>query len=708
LRSAILFMTLARMSGRWAEAASAFLATERGRLAPWLAVALGAGVLGYFQLRQEPPAWAALPAPGLVLVAWAVARRAPHLGWAIGLLAAAACGFAAAQLHTARTPPMPELPRGAVIVTGVVRDVALLPEGRRVTVASARFGPDEPPLPRTLRLRLRADDPARPAPGDRIAVRALIRPPSAPAFPGGWDFQRTAFLAGLAGSGFALGPAEVTPGEAPALAGARSAIEARVTSALPGAVGAVAAALLTGRQSAIPREDLAAMRDAGLAHLLAVSGLHIGIVMGVTFFVVRLLIATWRWLALRVDGKRVAAVAAIAAGGFYMLLTGAQVPVQRSFAMACLVTLALLVGRRAISLRSLALAAVVVLLVDPAQLLGPSFQMSFAAVLALVAGWEALRDPLQRLRGDGMVARRVLFYAAGLVGTSLLAALATAPIGLAHFGRLQWYGVVANALAVPLTSLLVMPAGMLAVALMPLGLEAPALRVMGLGVEGVLAVAREVASWPGAAQGARAMPGWGLGLYGLGLCWLCLWRRGWRWLGLPVIALALASPALQRGPDVLVSADARLIAFLAREGMWLERQRGASSFVRDQWLRAAGLAEARPLPAGEEGPLRCADGACRFRPHAEGPEAVLLRGARAADHCGRAQVILSAEPVREPCPGSLVVDRFAVWRNGAHAVWLDAAGLRVLSDRDWRGSRPWVPPVPSPRGREVLPPAPIE
>ena len=143
------------------------------------------------------------------------------------------------------------------------------------------------------------------------------------------------------------------------------------------------------------------MRDAGLAHLLSVSGLHIAIVMGVSFWVVRLLIACWRWLALRVEGKAVAGIAALVAGGFYMMLTGAQVPMQRSFASAVLVTLALLTGRQAVSMRSLALAAAAVMLISPVALLGPSFQMSFAAVLALIAGWEILKEPMRRLRGDG-------------------------------------------------------------------------------------------------------------------------------------------------------------------------------------------------------------------------------------------------------------------------------------------------------------------
>ncbi|MBB5689558.1 competence protein ComEC [Roseomonas alkaliterrae] len=691
--------------------AEALFARERGRLAPWLAVAMAGGILGYFMLREEPSAWAAAPGPVLALLAWRVAGRAPHAGWALGLLAAAAIGFGAAVLHAARAPPPLAPPRTAVVLSGIVQAVELLPEGQRVTLGHGRLALDTGPLERSIRIRLRADDPARPAPGDRLTVRALVRAPSPPFHPGGWDFQRAAFFSGQGGSGFALGPAEVSPaaGAAPPLAGLRAAVEARVAATLPGPVGAVSAALLTGGRSAIPGADLAAMRDSGLAHLLAVSGLHIAIVMGVTFWVVRLLIACWRWLALRVDGKVAAGLAALAAGGFYMLLAGAQVPMQRAFAMAALVTLALLAGRRAVSMRSLALAAAAVMLAAPASLLGPSFQMSFAAVIALVAGWEALRAPLARLRGGGAWWRRALVFGAGLLGTSVLAALATAPVGLAHFGRLQWYGVAANAVAVPLTSLLVMPAGMLAMLLMPLGLDAPALAVMGWGVEGILAVARAVSAWPGAAQGAPPLPGWGLALYGLGLAWLCLWRCAWRWLGVPVILLALASPALDRPPDVMVSGDGRLIGLAAGGSLWIERQRGASAFVREQWQRAHGGAEAAILPAEgvlADGALVCDREACRLL--AQGREIVILRAGPAAPHCGRAALILSPEPVRGRCRDSAVVDRFALWRDGPHAAWIGPEGVRVVSDRDWRGSRPWVPPVPLPRGGSDLPPAPVE
>jgi competence protein ComEC len=685
------------------------MAAERQQQALWLPVAMGAGILFYFSLRSEPNYRLIWLAPCLIILAILTTRRLPFCGWLCALAAASSFGFAVALWHAQKAPPPISPPMRAVMVEGIIQNVEPLPQGLRVTLAEARLGPEAPMLERSLRLRLRNDDPARPAPGDLLRVRSLIRPPSAPAYPGAWDFQRAAYFSGQGGIGFAIGAAEITPsaGEAPPLSGLRRNLEARVMAALPGAAGAISAALLTGSQSAIPVTDLTAMRDSGLAHLLSVSGLHIAIVMSVSFWVCRLLVALYRPWALRVPGKLMAGCAALLAGGFYMLLTGAQVPMQRSFAMACLVTLAILAGRKAISLRGLGWAAAVVMVFDPASLLGPSFQMSFAAVLALIAGWEALQPRLAKLRASYGWIGRVGLAVMGLVLTSILAGAATAPFGLAHFGRLQWYGVAANAVAVPLTSFIVMPAGMLAAALMPLGLERPALWVMGLGVEGVLWVARLVAAWPGATQAAKPIPAWGLMVFSFGLCWLCLWRRWWRVFGVVPIMLGLCSAAFVQPPHILVSGDARLIAISAADTLFVQRQQGASSLTRDWWLRLYGQNGAAPLPAEgstAEDKLRCSVEGCVFN---EGPGAFLARRGTIAAQCGVVAVIVSAEPIRQRCRQSIVIDRFSVWRDGPHAIWLLPSGAQVISDRAWRGNRPWVPPPPQPRAA-TEPTAPIE
>ncbi len=721
---ALLPAARADLSLRLRAAAAEALAAQHGRFAPWLAVALGAGILLYFTRPTEPASgilWLAAALLGLALL---LARWAALAGWAVGMVAAAALGFGIAGWHAARLPPPLDLPRTAVIVTGSVAAVELLPEGRRITLEAPRLGGDEP-LPRTLRIRLRGNDPGEVAPGDRVSVRALLREPSPPVVPGGWDFQRAAFFNGLGGSGTALGPVSVLErGEGTGFAALRAALESRIQAAIPGAAGAVAAALLTGSQAAIPPAEIAAMRDSGLAHLLSVSGLHMAIVIGLVFGTLRLLLALIPWVALRVPGKPVAALGGLAAGAGYMLLTGAQIPMQRCLVMAALVTLGLLAGRRALTTRTLALAAAAVLLVAPAELLGPSFQMSFAAVLALAAGWEALRGRVQA-PGRGGWRRRLLLAFGGLVLTSVLAGLATAPYGLHHFGRLQLYGVAANAVAVPLTSLIVMPAGLLALLLMPFGLEAPAFWAMGQGVEGILAVARAVAGWPDAAPMLPPLPAPALVVGTFGFCWLALWRGRVRLLGVAIIAGALWAGLSAPPPDLLVSADGRLIAFRTASGVFLQEQPGATAFARQALLRRLGADAAPRLPAdgvAAEGAIACTAESCRFRPRPDAAEALLFRTAPPARGerrgtpvepaavsaaCGQVALLVATEPLRPRCDASATVDRFSLWRNGAQAAWLGAEAL-VVSDRAWRGDRPWVPPVPLPGRPEALPLAPAE
>jgi competence protein ComEC len=691
------------------------LGAQYGRYGPWLAVALGAGILWYFGLDREPgaqPLWLAMPV--CLLAVWAARWRA-LAGWALGLLAAFLLGAGIACWHAARQPEPLALPFGAVVATGVVAVVEPLPEGLRVTLEAARLD-GAAALARPVRLRLRRDDTARPEAGDLMTVRALLREPGAPVVPGGYDFQRSAYFSGLGGSGFALGPALVVPGQGAVLARLRARLERVVTAAIPGAAGAVAAALVTGTQSGIPEPAMVAMRDSGLAHLLSVSGLHMAIVMGLVFAVLRAGLALVPWLALRLSGKAVAALGSLAAGTFYMLLTGSQVPMQRCLGMAVLMTLALLAGRRALSLRVLALAAAAVLLAAPAELLGPSFQMSFGAVLALIAGHDALRPLLARLEPRRAWWRRGLLLLAGLVVTSALAGAATAPYGLHHFGRLQVFGVLANAVAVPLTSVLVMPAALLAVLALPLGLEAWPLRALGWGVEGILLVARVVAGWPGAAPAMPPLPGWGLALASLGFCWLCLWRGGLRLFGVPAILIGLSAGLVSPPPDLLVSADARLVALRTAQGVYLHRAPGARGFDRDNMLRAMGATQALPLPeAGQAagGAISCTPAACGFRPRPDAAEAVLLRGppARRGERpqpldpgptCGKVALVVALDALASRCATARSIDRFAMWRDGAQAVWL-GSGATIRTDRGLRGDRPWVPPVPLPGRASDLP-----
>ncbi len=680
----------------WAEA-------ERGRFMPWLAVCMAGGVLGYFAMGHEPP-WYAGPALTAGAAALFAMVRSRPVGRAAALaLLAAAAGFGSAQWATHRAPPLLSLPRTAVSVTATIRGVELLPEGRRLTLVDPQLD-GAAALPRTLHLRLRATATAPLEAGDQIRARAVWRPPSPPAYPGGWDLQRDAFYSGLGGAGTALGTVAVLAHSPPAgasrwLTGLREAVASRIMAALPGPEGAIAATMLTGIGSAIPLADRAAFRDSGLAHLLAVAGLHIGIVMGLVMGASRFGLALWERAALHWPCKQLAALTALTAGAGYVLLTGMHVPVLRSFAMAALVTLGVAVGRRAISMRGLALAAIGLMLLYPQEVVGVSFQMSFAAVLALIAGYEWLRPSLTRLRK-----RPMLHHVGALLLTSLLAGVASSPFAAYHFGRVQAYFILANLVAVPLTAAVIMPAGLAALAIMPLGLERLALAPMGWGLDAVLLIARTVAALPAATLDVPHMPGWGLAVVALGLAWLGLWRSRLRLLGVAGIAAGLLSGLVSPPADLLVSPDARLIAL--RSPAYLQTRPGFSPFVLDSWKQYWAETLLAPFPEnGAPGAVRCDLEGCRIE---QGGAVVLLARSLKPMDCAGAALVVSAEPARAVCPALPRIDRFTVWRDGAQAVWLRDGVATVISDRAWRGERPWAPPSPAAQASRVTQPLALE
>lgn len=456
---------------------------------------------------------------------WLGRRRAVPLVAALGV-GVLALGFAAAQWRTvAVQTPVLDHRLGPTNVAGRVVGVEVLPGASRVTLERLRIGQLSPArTPERLRVRLGGKQP-RIIPGDWIRVRAILSPPPPPAAPGAFDFQRQSYFRQLGAVGFSLGSATVeehhrAEGFAAfgfALERLRQRISERVVAGIDGTPGAIAAALMTGSRGAISAEVMANIRDSGLAHLLAISGLHIGLVAGIVFFGLRGALALVPPLALRYPIKKWAAMAAIAGAFAYALVAGATVPTQRAFLMIGLVLLAVLFDRRGLSMRLVAWAAFAILLFRPESLLGASFQMSFAAVVALIAVYEVVRDR-RRLDEAGPPSwpRRALHYLGGVGLTTLIAGSATAPFAIYHFNRFAVFGLAANLVAVPVTALWIMPWAVAAFLLMPFGLESVALAPMGLGIEVVVRVAETVAAWPGAVTLVPAMPVWGLAALGLG------------------------------------------------------------------------------------------------------------------------------------------------------------------------------------------------
>jgi competence protein ComEC len=677
-----------------------WISAERGRFILFLPVFMASGIAIYFGRTTEPTATLALaPLAGALLILAAVWHW-PLPRAAALCLAFATAGFANAWWQTSRAPAWADLPTGGTVVSGTISAVELLPKGRRVTLLQPSLD-GAAPLDRTLRIRLRATDLLPLSAGDAVTLKALVRPPPPPDVPGGWDTQRDAFFAGLAGYGFATGPSALIAAAPPAWwQGLRERIAARILAVLPGARGAIASTLLTGLGTSIPAADRAAFQDSGLAHLLAVAGLHIGIVMALVFGLVRLALSLCEYAALHWPVRRIASLAALAAGGLYLALTGAHLPILRSFAMASLFTLGILTGRRAVSLRSLAFAALLVLLWSPFDLMSVSFQMSFAAVLALIACADAASPWLARLRTGRWWSTPAL-YLAGLILTSLVAGTASLPFAAYHFGRATLTYVPANLLAVPLTAFWVLPCGLAALLLMPFGLERLALLPMGTGIDGLLAIAHTVAAWPGAARDVPQIPPQALALVAAGMAWLGLWRTRLRLAGLAPLTAGLLLPLFTTTPDIIISPHADVIAARLGDTILIEHARRATAFETDAPARLWGFDHAQDFPRSglaAEGAAACDPNACRL--HIRTADAILLRSAGTLP-CG-GTLLISAETLGT-CDGTPLADRALVRRAGAAAIRLTRTGPIVTTDQDQRGRRPWVIQEPT-----LLPPAPTE
>ncbi len=680
----------------------ATLERERPRWLLWLPVALATGSIGYFGLPSEPPAWSGRLAGIVAVVLVVVARRARHGAvagrdaLAIGL-AAASLGFALAQTRL-QTVAAPILGRsGLYRVEGRVSELTPLPKGARVVLREVTLDGVQPAAtPVGIRVNLRRV-PAGLVPGERVRLLARLQPPLPPALPGAFDFARQAWFERLGAIGFAVGPVERfhddPAGPPPSIATLRATIAARIAGASPGPPGAMAAALVVGVQEGLDQATWRDLRISGLAHLVSVSGLHMVLVAGGVLAACRWLLALCPPLALRVPVRKLAAMVAMLAAGFYLVLSGASVPTQRSFLMTAVALLAIVVDRNPFSLRLLAWAAVVVLVLRPESVLGASFQLSFAAVLALMVVHEAWRgtERSDDTRTAGRVAA-VRRYLVGVSITTLVATGATTPLAAFHFQTIPTYGVLANLVAVPLTSFLVMPAGILGLLLMPLGLDGPVFQLMGWGVQGVLLAAHVVASLPGASILVQQWPGTALAMLAAGGLWLGLWRQRWRWLGLLPCLAAIVLVVLARPPDLLVDPGLGMVAVRHPDGQVTVIEWRRDRLVKETWLRHLGVPEASAAPkagAGSVDGVACDDAGCIVA--LAGRQVTLARDVAAVfEDCGVTDLVVGrAGPERCRGAGAMVGPR-ALRASGGIALTLDADGITLTTVAASRGDWPWT------------------
>ena len=581
------------------------------------------------------------------------------------------------------------------------------------------------------RVRLSVKKGTAPAVGSFVELKARLLPPLAPLRPGSYDFGRDMFFSGIGASGFAMGA--IKTAEPPAAGGwalryaavmqnLRDAIDARIRTVLDGDRRAIATALLTGRRDAITTPVNDAMFISGLGHVLSISGYHMAVVAGVVFFAVRALLALFPALTAAYPIKKWSAAAAFVAAAFYLLLSGAEVATQRSFFMTAVVLIAVMVDRRAVTFRTLAVAAMIVLAIAPEALVHPSFQMSFAATLGLVALVQIGMPRLFATAEHSATARVALWGGREimvLLLASLVAGLATTPYAAFHFHRITPYGVLANLAAMPVVSAVVMPAGLLGLAAMPFGFDGFFWWLMGLGIDWMIAVTQWVAGLPGAVGRVSAFGIGPLIAASCGIILLGLLRTPLRWSGVALLLFATMWAARVPQPDILISADGRHVGVRGQDGRLhlMQAAKGSrDAFLVREWLAAdADARTADDVTLGEG--VSCDDNGCVTASPSGALVAWALKPEALADDCERAALIVALRQPPAACAASAIgTERLR--RQGALALRRARDGFVVDAVKAGGIDRPWskaiaedgetdsavlTPRKPSPRAVDATP-----
>lgn len=661
----------------------------------WSPVFFACGVGMYFGLSFEPPLSLSLFALILVLILCVLFRFTGRF-----FLCLIVFGFASGHVRTTLVDaPMIVKKVGPIEITGFVRSVEKLEEkgGSRIVLSDLeieRFSRED--TPRKVRLRLRADEGV--VPGQYIRALALLNPPSSPVYPGGFDFRRYMFFKEIGAVGFIYKSPEIIEDAGSfslSLEALRQNVAKNILSVLDGDTAGVAIALMVGQKGGISSEIKEEIRDSGLAHMLAISGLHIGVFAGTVFFVIRFFLSTSEVVSLRYSSKKIAAVFAIFGAVFYMLLAGMTVPTQRAVLMSSIVFMAIIFDRSPISLRLVAFSAVVVLLFRPESLLSASFQMSFAAVTGLIFFFDVTRSFWLQSFAQKSVLKKGALYFLGVCATTVVASLATAPFSLYHFGQVSFLGSVSNLVAVPIFTFIVMPFALISLIFMLFDLHMYPLFIMGGGVDAILDISHWASTVPYAALKIPAWSFLSFVLFIVAMLWGVIWKGYGKVLFIPLFLVSYLS--WDRGrPDIMLSSSHDLSAFYLHDGLYVTSLR-KDRFTRENWEVFYGLEEREAIGlrfkgknSQKDGDFKCGEFGCRL--HMKGMKVSYINHPYPqGEECVWADILVSAAPVRnkDQC-SSVVFDKFSTWKGGAHSVFItDDQSIFVKTVRGVHGHRPW-------------------
>lgn len=672
-----------------------WLLAARGQLFVWVPVFIGLGIGIWFILPFEP----AFGQYGVVLALFALGAAGTIWGHDLArplfliLCCVTAGGLAAGLRAHLVASPMIEFQYYGPVTGRVVEIDRSQSDAMRITLADVVLD-NVYPAPRFVRVSIQG---VAPEPAQTVMLTARLSAPSSATEPDGFDFRRTAFFRGLGAVGYTRSPVllwQEAPADVQRIDRLRTYLSQGLMMAIPNDAGAFAAGAMTGDKSGISQDTVQALRDSNLAHLLAISGMNLAFLAGFVFMLIRYGLALVPVIALRVNSKKIAALVALGVALFYLLLSGANVATTRAFLMIAVMLGAILLDRQGLTMRSVAISAVILLLWQPESLLDPGFQLSFAATVVLIGGYHVID---RQILAEKLPNWMMPVYA--VVLTSVLAGIATAPYAAAHFNRFTDYGLLANLLTAPAMSLL-MAAGAVVAILAPLGLAAPALWVLEQSAAWILFVAHWVAGLDGAVTMIVVPPAIVLPLISVAGIWILVWQGRRRWLSVPFLGLALVIWAFAPRPDLLISNDGRLVGWMGAEGRAMSAPKGAG-FSAENWLQDDGdLAsqEQAALRSGFSGPKE----ARVFQVGDVSGVVLTGKGAEIAFDAACATYDLVIVPAAldpsllsdGPCTR---IDRNILDNSGAMGGYWREGVLTLYPSRQaprlWAGDRPILPPI---------------
>lgn len=674
----------------------AALFAQRHRFALWLPVWLGVGISVYFGIRFEPSVGLISSVSVGMIALVGATRLLPEtlrlLCW-IPVFICAGFLLSVVRAHTVEAPKLSWHYYGSVegTVAHLDRSTSNKPRVTLIDPVLTKTAPYQTPTHVRVSLHSKTIGTAL-TPGARIMITASLSPPARPVEPGGFDFQRKAWFDGLGATGYSRTPPVLAvPADTNTLRlrifALRMWLSEQIRHEIPGQTGAFAAAIITGDRSEIDPALLTDLRQSNLAHLLAISGLHMGLLTGFIFAIVRLSVASIPPLSVRWQAKKVGAVIALLAGAGYLMISGANIATQRAFVMVAVMLIAILLDRPAITLRAVAIAATIILVARPESLTQPGFQMSFAATTALVATFEALNKS-ELWRGFNHGRLRFLAPVLSLVIASAVAGAATAPFSAFHFNQTAQYGLIANLTSVPMMGMLVMPAAVIAAVLSLVGLQGPAFWVMGKGIDWILGVANWIANLDGSVIRFASAPSYVLGIFTLGALLLILYHGRFRFAGVGVAAVALLLWSQADRPEVLITDNGRLVGLATEKGRALTRTKG-NGFAARTWLENDGDGAVQTVAAGRQAFHKDI-----WTRSVSGETVAYLWGKKLSAQqtnaaCRTAKIVIAPQ-YKETITGSCnALTSKELRQGGAVAIWKTADGLQVQTARDRSGTRLW-------------------